>query len=90
MQMSFVSYLCVVVVENKESDERHYMLPIKVTLAFSKLTLVTQRNIKYCFEMQPVNPFVWSIRACLSCRTGSKKCILYFSAFSITNLITKQ
>ena len=52
MQMSFVSYLCVVVVENKESDERHYMLPIKVTLAFFKLTLVTRRNIKYCYEMQ--------------------------------------
>ena len=44
MQMSFVSYLCVVVVENKESDERHYMLPIKVTLAFFKLTLVTRKH----------------------------------------------
>ena len=88
MQMSFVSYLCVVVVENKESDERHYMLPIKVTMAFFKLT--QEKNIRYCFEMQPVNPFVWSIRACLSCRTGSKKCILYFSAFSITNLTIKQ
>ena len=49
LQMSFVSYLCVVVVENKESDERHYMLPIKVTLVFFQTNISNPEKYQVLF-----------------------------------------